>query len=345
MIQETLSKLQELQDILSEKYKVESELKDIPRALNTKLELVNRLKKSYVEKNDRLQNGKDKVNELRIHMEDAEREREKYEEQIVSISTQREYEALVKEIRDASEREQNFRKELQREQKFIEELQQSIEREESLIKDQEEEVSAEQKKIEQESAKRQEVLNELTVKEEQITPGMDEEMIFKFKRIIRSKGGKGIVPLRRSVCTGCNMILPAQFVNDVKAEKEVLFCPYCSMILFHQVESAEGEMDFDFDDNSMLFEEDDEFNDEFDDDDDFDGDSEDSDDEDSEDEDFEEDEDDDDEEDDDDSDDDDDDDFESDDEAPIAGDEIEEQSLDSVEEEEEELDDTLEEEE
>lgn len=335
MIQETLNKLQELQDVLAEKYSVESELKDIPKALNTKIELVNRLKKSYVEKNERLEGGRTKVGELRIQMGDAEREREKYEEQIVNISTQREYEALVKEIRDASEREQNFRKDLQREQKFIEELQQSIEREESLIKEQEKDLESEQKKIKDETEKRQKLLDDLTVRENEITPGMDEEMVFKFKRIIRSKGGKGIVPLRRSVCTGCNMILPAQFVNDVKAEKEVLFCPYCSMILFHQVEPQEEEMGFDFDDSAMLFDEDEDFNDEFDDD------------EDEEkvqnEDDLEEEEDGDEEDDDDDSDDDDDFDDDDDDGNSMDDDGIEEQSLEEVEEDDD-LDDDLEEE-
>jgi predicted nucleic acid-binding Zn-ribbon protein len=338
MIQETLNKLQELQDILAEKYSVEKELKEIPKALNTKRELVDRLKKSYVEKNDRLETGRTKVNELRVHMTDAEREREKYEEQIVNISTQREYEALVKEIRDASEREQNYRKELQREQKYLEELQQSIEREESLIKDQEKELEAEQKKIEDETHKREKLLGDLTNKEEQITPGMDEEMIFKFKRIIRSKGGKGIVPLRRSVCTGCNMILPAQFVNDVKAETEVLFCPYCSMILYHQLETVEGEMDFEFDDNSMLFDDDEEINDDFEDDEEKEDDS----DEDLEDEDLEDEEDEDEEEEDDDDDDFDDD--EDEDEDDDIDDGIVEQSLDDVAEDEEMDDEDLEEE-
>ncbi|AHC15149.1 zinc ribbon domain-containing protein [Salinispira pacifica] len=333
MIQEILNKLQELQDVLAEKYSIENELKNIPKALNTKTELVNRLKKSFVEKNERLESGRAKVQDLRIKMTDAEREREKYEEQIVNINTQREYEALVKEIREASEREQNFRKDLQREQKYLEELQQSIEREESLIQEQEKELTSEQEKIKEESDKRQKLLETLNKQEDEITPGMDEEMVFKFKRIIRSKGGKGIVPLRRSVCTGCNMILPAQFVNDVKAEKDVLFCPYCSMILYHQPEAPEGEDILDFDDNTVLFDDDEEF------DDDFSDDFEDKDSDDDEDDDFEEDED---EEEDEDDIEEDDDDFDDDDDVEddhIEGDGIAEQSLEDVEEEEEDLND------
>jgi hypothetical protein len=37
------------------------------------------------------------------------------------------------------------------------------------------------------------------------------------------------------------MILPAQFANDVHAGKEIVFCPYCSRILYHE-ESSEDEV-------------------------------------------------------------------------------------------------------
>jgi len=173
MINETLEKLKELQDILAEKYQIENELKEIPRSLITKTELVSRLKKSFIEKNTKFEETKQKINDVRIHMQDSERDRETYEAKIVDISTQREYEALVKEIKDSSEKEQTFRKELQREEKVLQEMEQAIEREEMLIREQEEELKAEQEKIEQELAKRREKIQEIDVLEKEITPNMD----------------------------------------------------------------------------------------------------------------------------------------------------------------------------
>ena len=41
------------------------------------------------------------------------------------------------------------------------------------------------------------------------------------------------------------MILPAQFPNEVHAGEKILFCPYCSRILFHQ-DILEGEEVEDF---------------------------------------------------------------------------------------------------
>ena len=264
MIQKTLQKLQELQEILADKYSVEHELKELPKALNTKTELVNRLNQSHKEKQERLKSGQAKVGEFRIKMADAEQERERCEENMGAITTQRGYEALIKEIQLATEKEQDFRRDLQREEKYITELQQNIENETALIKEQTKELKEEQQKIKKEIAKRSTLLKDLTDKEEAVIPGMDEEMIFKFRRIIRSKGGQGIVSLRRSVCSGCNMILPAQFVNEVRAEDAVHFCPYCSMILYHQSES--GEEGGDFDEDASFFEDDDDLDDDFDDD-------------------------------------------------------------------------------
>ncbi len=233
MIQQTIDTLKALQDILSRKFQIEQEIHELPKALSTKTELLNRMKKSYIEKNTKYDETKQRLRDLREQMEAAEREREKYEEQMDLIKTQREYEALDKEIRDASEREQTLRKELQKEDKILQEMSQTLEREEGLIKQQEEELQQEQAKVQDETEEKKQNLEELEKEEEKLVPDLDEELLFKFERIIRSKEGEGIVPLKKGVCTGCQMILPAQFVNDVRKGDEILFCPYCSKIVFY----------------------------------------------------------------------------------------------------------------
>jgi hypothetical protein len=57
---------------------------------------------------------------------------------------------------------------------------------------------------------------------------------------VKNKKGKGIVPIHGLVCQGCHIVLPMQFVNVVRAAKEIEFCPYCSRILFYEeIEGAE----------------------------------------------------------------------------------------------------------
>ena len=88
-----------------------------------------------------------RIEDIGQKLVDAEQEREKAEGQMDIIKTQREYEALDKEIKDATEKEGSLRKELQREQTSVEELKNALEKEEMMISKQEEDVKEEQSKI------------------------------------------------------------------------------------------------------------------------------------------------------------------------------------------------------
>ncbi len=241
MMQEVFEKLRALQDVLSQKYEIEREISEIPKTLSTKIEMLNRLKKSYIDKNKKIEDTKKNIGILKQKLIDAEIQRETYEKQMDVIKTQREYEALDKEIRDATEKEQQLRKDILREEKDLEELVFSFESEEAMIKEQEEELKVEEDKNNQESDGKRNVLKELIKEEKKIVPGLDDEILFKFERIIRNKSGIGIVPVKNSVCTGCHMIFPAQFENDIRSGEKILFCPYCSRILYYEEGFGEEE--------------------------------------------------------------------------------------------------------
>lgn len=241
----TIDKLKELQGILSEKFRVENEIRELPRALATKKALVKRLKLGFVEKNDLYDSSRKNVAELRVRLQEAEADREKYESQMDQITTAREYDALDREIRDAGEREQQYRRDLAREERELEEQRTRLEREESMIKTEEQELEDERKQIDSAGKSKTETLEQLSAQEQATVPGLDEGLLFKFERIIRNTGGQGIVPIRSGVCTGCQMILPNQFVNDVRDARQVLFCPYCSRIVFY-LDDGDGEFDTGF---------------------------------------------------------------------------------------------------
>lgn len=240
---EVFEKLRSLQDVLSEKIHVENEIKEIPKALATKKELLNRMKKSYIEKNEKYQAIKEQMKTIQKEMVEAETQREGFEEKMDLIKTQREYEALDKEIKDATEREQYLRREHQKKQKKIEELEDVLEREEQMIEKQQSDLEEEQTRIDEKTSEKQEQLDGLGKKEDEISPGLEDEILFKFERIIRNKAGLGIVPVKKGVCTGCHMILPVQFVNDIHEGEGILFCPYCSRILFFE-DAPETEQEF-----------------------------------------------------------------------------------------------------
>jgi predicted nucleic acid-binding Zn-ribbon protein len=232
-----------LQEIIYEKIGLEKEIQEIPKLLGTQEELLNRLKKTFIEKNQDYEKIKAEEVDLRNRLVEAESSREKSEKNMDAVSTQREYEALDKEIRDASEKEQQYRKDLQYKERVLGELDEQIKQQTSLIEQQEKELEDRRKKIEAEISEKQKQIDSLRKKESKLTENMDSEVVFKFERIIKNKMGIGIVAIKGNVCMGCHMILPIQFANEVRIGEDFIFCPYCSRILYYE-ESAEGEEDF-----------------------------------------------------------------------------------------------------
>ena len=242
--------LKTLQDILSEKIDLEQKIQGIPKMLTVQEELLSRMKKTFVDKNLEYDKSRTLEAEYRNYLAEAESKREKAEKNMESISTQREYEALDKEIEEAAGKEQEFRNKLQREVRNISDLDEEIKQSQSLIEQQEEELEGRRKDIEKEVSDKKAQLKALSEREEFLATELDDpDVLFKFERIIRNKMGKGIVAIKGGVCMGCHMILPAQFANTVRQGEEIVFCPYCSRILFYE-ESEQVEEDFFNDEDS-----------------------------------------------------------------------------------------------
>ena len=181
VMQEVFEKLQSLQEVLSKKFEVQNDIAEIPKVLATKTELLSRMKKSFVDKSQEHRAKNQFVEELRKKSIEAEAAREKFESQMDQIQTQREYEALDKEIKDSGEREQDLRRDLQKEEQLLGEMKVGLEKEEAMIHKQEEEVQKEQAKIKEALHDREKQLKSLEKKEKLITPGLDEEILFKFE--------------------------------------------------------------------------------------------------------------------------------------------------------------------
>lgn len=246
---EIFRRLRALQDILPRKIELEHDIQNIPKVLMAQEEVLTRFKRTFIEKNQEREKGELFEAEHRNLLAAAERSREDAERKMELINTQREYEALDKEISDSAAREQQYRKELQQQERSLAELEEQIKQTQASIVQQEGELKERRASIENEVANKKQLVEELVEQEQALIPDLDPEMLFKFDRIIRNKMGKGIVAIKSGVCTGCHMVLPVQFANNVRMGEEIVFCPYCSRILFYE-EADQNEEDFFYNDDA-----------------------------------------------------------------------------------------------
>lgn len=239
-MKEIYNTLSQLQDVLARMFEIEDKIKEIPKALADKEAVLQKTKITYLELHDKSEKVKEELKNLRIRLDEAGVKRETSEKMMETITQAREFETLQKAIEDAKNAEQTLRKSLIAKEKFYDELNMKLSVQEEIMAQQTQEVEEETAVKDALIAENQTILDEIVAKKNELAKDLDPNLVFKFERIIRNKGGVGIVPVHSIVCEGCHMTLPAQFVNDVRREDEIKFCPYCSRVLYYE-ESEDSE--------------------------------------------------------------------------------------------------------
>jgi len=242
-MKKTYEKLKILQSILMQEFNAEAELDEIPRELNEIKRKFAKVERSIKEMETAEDNNTKKLKELEKQKGELQRSKEKYGGQIPLIKTQKEYEALTSEIAQLDEKLMVTEEEELNATQEIETLNKEIEGKKQLHENLKAEIAGKEKEVKQLITKKQKELDKYLKEKDKTSSGLDEEIIYKFEKIVKKKEGIGIVSIRNGVCMGCNMALPPQFINDVRREEAIIFCPNCSRILYYfEQEQTEDEV-------------------------------------------------------------------------------------------------------
>lgn len=242
--QDVIEILKKLQDILVKKYDLEAKRDEAPKQLSNQKDLLEKTQKEFIEEQTQYDSIKEKVSKLKEELEEAVKTREEGEKGVANSTTHREYEALEKQILEAKNKEEEVRKELQKEERDLAELDEKLKNSNELITFQKSELESAQNSINKKTDEYTAELNQLEKEVEEITKELNnEEILFKFERIIQ-RNSEGIVTVKNGVCSGCHMILPADFANEVRQGDGIKFCPYCSRVLEYDEQSSEDTEDY-----------------------------------------------------------------------------------------------------
>lgn len=232
---EVHSLLLELQDVLKGKFALEAEIEALPINLKSMQEQLSEANKKYLELTSRYNAAKDEVTSNSIKYDEAFKFRTDSEKMMDNIKTQKEYESLSKQIDEAKVRETGLLKARNMSQVAVEELREQLDAQEAVCDELKAVVDEENVKIDETLEMKKAQIDELEKQCLEIKErGISDELYAKFANIVKNKKGVGIVPIHGLVCQGCNMILPQQFVNDVRTDNTTVYCPYCSRILYYE---------------------------------------------------------------------------------------------------------------
>ena len=231
------SLLLQLQDVLSRKFILEEEIETLPAALREKEARLGEANAKYVELNDEFTKARQEATSNSIKYDDAVRARTEAEKMVEKITLQREYEAITKQIDEAHLVENSLLKARNASNALVSELEAKLASQGSVCDSLKAEVEEEKAKIDGILSEKRAAIEDLDNQCVQIKEqGVSDEIYAKFCKIVKNKKGVGITPnIQGQVCSGCHMILPMQFVNDVRqGTNPIEYCPYCSRILYYQ---------------------------------------------------------------------------------------------------------------
>jgi uncharacterized protein len=176
------------------------------------------------------------IDRKELDLKTDEGEISRYNVQLNSIKTNKEYTALCSEIgskkADMSILEDeilNTMSRLEIVNKEYSELTEDLKREEESLKDLIKSVDADVRETDIEIEK---VQND----QKKYTDTLEEDTLYHYNRLSNIKGGKAVVAVMGNVCGGCFMNITSQTLNLLMGSKELVFCQSCSRILYLEEE-------------------------------------------------------------------------------------------------------------
>jgi predicted nucleic acid-binding Zn-ribbon protein len=184
------------------------------------------------EKHEEKLSRQKEIDRKELDLKTDEGEITKYNVQLNSIKTNKEYTALCTEIgskkADMSILEDEILNTMSKLESVNEEynkLQEDLRHEEESLKNLIESVDADVKKTDIE-------IEEIQNDQKKYIDALDENSLKHYNRLSSIKGGKAVVAVIDNMCGGCSMKITAQTLNLLMGSNELVFCQSCSRILY-----------------------------------------------------------------------------------------------------------------
>lgn len=230
---EQLEILVKLQEIETESDKITRNLDGLPdklKELETKLEgfqqsiesdesLLTELKKQYRAHESDVQANLDRV--------------KKSQEKLRSVKTNKEYQSSLKEIDNLKALNSKIEDQMLEYLDNMDETEKLIASKKKEQLELSEQASQEREKIRRETEQGNKELSILENDWHEASNKLEPELLNKFKVIKNQQAtGLAVVPVKDSVCLGCNMNIPPQMYNELQRFDSLRFCPFCQRIIY-----------------------------------------------------------------------------------------------------------------
>lgn len=231
-LEEQIKLLVELQGLDSHIFRLEDELDLIP-------ETIKNTDEAFKEKSVNLKKLEDGLKALQMKRKEKEGDLEakegmikKYQTQQYQVKTNKEYTALQDEIGRVKADNSIIEEDIINILDQMDAENKKIQKEKELLKEEEVLLNEDKKKLNEDAGRCKAELEEFKKKRQGLTQKVDKIILSKYERLIKNRDGLAIVPVSGEACQGCHRIMPPQVINEIRMNKDLIFCENCTRILY-----------------------------------------------------------------------------------------------------------------
>jgi len=231
-MREEIRALLEIQNLDMEIRELTTRSRKIEEGLKAILSEIERDERIIREEKDKDISTRVRSKELELEVEDKKSRIERYQSQLFKIKNNKEYTALLHEIevlkaeiRMLEDRILDLMEEGEGERDRMTEAQADLERARQQYREEEETARKELDEIAALIGEKECVRSE---RAERLNPDLKE----RYEIIFVRKPDRAVTAVRHGVCTGCNMELTAQVLNDLAREEMVSQCENCGRFIY-----------------------------------------------------------------------------------------------------------------
>ena len=220
-----------LQDIDLEYESIANQLESEPNSIKDLEKELTDLQSKLQDSENRVQNNEKKQRTYESDIKDNEQHIKRSREKTKSIKSNKEYQALLKEIEETEKKNTVLEEEI---------LKCMYEKEESAIavKTVKEKVQSVQEKLKSEKnvyeTRRKEIeqrFNTLGSEREKLASGLPENVTKRYEYLKKVGNGVAVGFVEKGTCSACHTIIPAQYVIELRKSSEIMYCMTCQRFL------------------------------------------------------------------------------------------------------------------
>jgi len=220
-LQQVDTQLQEVQDLKG----------DLPSIVEELQGRVNELKSKLKGMNDALKQAKIDRDNADIGILECGEKIDKYKGQQLHVKSNKQYDALTKEIEAAEAKSLKLEKEMDLLEGKMQLLKGDIEATMPQLEELSAELEGKQKELREVNKEHEKEELKLKHEREKLLVRVDREDLERYERIRKAKGGTAVVPVKRGACGGCFNRVPPQKILEIRQNLKLYQCEHCGRIL------------------------------------------------------------------------------------------------------------------